>query len=251
MAIAPFLAMTAAEMRNISTFPQKTAWMACHFSPYATGLSNLPKALPPGSLLILDDVTPPHGHDPVLIAQQLLQCTEALGCCGVLLDFQRAACAETEAIAKHLAAALPCPTAVSANYAGDLDCPVFLPVMPPSVPLEAYLSSWKGREIWLEIGLEGELLTLTKQGCEATPLSYLNPEMEGFADKELHCHYTIETNEKAARFTLWRTKEDLEALLEEAEKLGVAGAVGLYQELGRFAPQQSLTCAKGGGTVQP
>jgi len=251
MAIAPFLAMTAAEMRNISTFPQKTAWMACHFSPYATGLSNLPKALPPGSLLILDDVTPPHGHDPVLIAQQLLQCTEALGCYGVLLDFERAACAETEAIAKHLAATLPCPTAVSANYAGDLGCPVFLPVIPPSVPLEAYLSSWKGREIWLEIGLEGELLTLTQQGCEAAPLAYLNPEMEGFADKELHCHYTIETNEKAARFTLWRTKEDLTDLLAEAEALGVTGTVGLYQELHGSAPHQSLPRAKGGGTAQP
>ena len=232
-----YLALTAAELAGCREPPEHMAWMACHFSPYATGLSNLPKALPPGSLLILDDVTPPHGHNPVLIAQQLLQCTEALGCYGVLLDFERAACAETEAIAKHLAATLPCPTAVSANYAGDLDCPVFLPVMPPSVPLEAYLSPWKGREIWLEIGLEGELLTLTQQGCEATPLSYLNPEMEGFADKELHCHYTIETNEKAARFTLWRTSEDIKQLLEEAETLGITAAVGLFQELHRFTGQ--------------
>ena len=52
---------------------------------------------------------------------------------------------------------------------------------------------------------------------------------------QLHCHYTIETNEKAARFTLWRTKEDLEALLEEAEKSGIVGYVGLYQELQRLS----------------
>lgn len=240
MAIAPFLAMTAAEMRNCSAFPQKIAWMACHFSPYGLGLSNLPKELPPGSLLMVDDVTPPHGHDPALIAQQLLQCTEALACCGILLDFQRAACAETGAIAKHLTAALPCPVAVSACYAGDLDCPVFLPVVPPSVPLEAHISPWRGREIWLEIGLEGELLTLTKQGCEATPLPYPNPDKAGFADKELHCRYTVETNEKSAGFTLWRTKEDLEALLEEAEKLGGTGAVGLYQELVTFSRHQKV-----------
>ena len=64
MAIAPFLAMTGAEMRNNSVLPDKIAWMACHFSPYGTGLSNLPKNLPAGSLLMVDDITPPHGHDP-------------------------------------------------------------------------------------------------------------------------------------------------------------------------------------------
>ena len=65
MAITPFLAMTAAEMRNISVCPPKIAWMACHFSPYGLGLSNMPKDLPSNSLLIVDDYTPPSGHDPL------------------------------------------------------------------------------------------------------------------------------------------------------------------------------------------
>ena len=52
MAIAQYLAMTAAEMIGSTFLPQKAAWMACHFSPYSTGLCNLPSALPPGSLLI-------------------------------------------------------------------------------------------------------------------------------------------------------------------------------------------------------
>ena len=60
MAIAPFLAMTAAEMQNSSQLPPKIAWMACHFSPYGLGLSNLPKELPSDSLLMVDDITPPH-----------------------------------------------------------------------------------------------------------------------------------------------------------------------------------------------
>ena len=232
MAIAPFLAMTAAEMRNCSAFPPKIAWMACHFSPYGLGLSNLPKDLPPGSLMIVDDITPPHGHDPDLIAQQLRQCAETFRCSGVLLDFQRIGNDETHAIAKHLTGFLPFPSAVSACYAGDLDCPVFLPPVPPSVPLEEYLSAWKGREIRLETGLEGEMLTLTEQGCTVTPLPCPDPEAQGFADRELHCHYTVETNKNAAGFTLWRTKEDIAALLEEAETLDVAAVVGLYQELG-------------------
>jgi DNA-binding NarL/FixJ family response regulator len=67
----PFLAMTAAEIRNISVFPGKIAWMACHFSPFGLGLSNLPRALPVGSLLMVDDVTPPRRHDPVFIAEQI------------------------------------------------------------------------------------------------------------------------------------------------------------------------------------
>ena len=235
MAIAPFLAMTGAEMRNNSVLPEKIAWMACHFSPYGTGLSNLPKHLPAGSLLMVDDITPPRGHDPVLIAEQLSMCVESLQCCGVLLDFQRAGCDETKVIAKQLTKVLPCPVAVSASYADNLSCPVFLPPVPPSVPLEEHLFPWKGREIWLETGLDGEVLTLTEQGCNVIPLPYPNYEADGFSDAQLHCHYTIETNEKNARFTLWRTKEDLEALLEEAEKSGIVGCVGLYQELQRLS----------------
>ena len=237
MAIAPFLAMTAAEIRNHSVLPPKIAWMACHFSPYGLGLSNLPTELPPGSLLIVDDITPPHGHDSARIAEQLTFCAEAFQCSGILLDFQRQNFPETEALAKHLAEALPCPTAVSESYAHDLDCPVFLPPISPSVALEDHFTPWQGREIWLEIGLWGELLTLTQQGCTVTPLPHPDPNCEGFNDQKLHCHYTIETKENSAGFTLWRNWEDIEKLLEEAETLGVTTAVGLFQELHGFAAQ--------------
>lgn len=231
MAIAPFLAMTAAEIYATSSLPRKIAWMACHFSPYGLGLSNLPKDLPPDSLLIVDDITPPHGHDPLLIAQQLTSYVEALHCCGILLDFQRSGCAETEAIAKQLVETLPCHVAVSECYAGDLDSPVFLPPVPPSVPLEKQLAPWKDREIWLELGLDGETIVLTEKGAETVLLSYPEPQSAGFADETLHCHYSIQTDEKSARFTLWRTKEDLEILLAEAEELGITTVIGLYQEL--------------------
>lgn len=235
MAIVPFLAMTAAEMRCRSAFPEKIAWMACHFSPYGIGLSNLPRELPPGSLLMVDDITPPHGHDPDFIAAQLSACLEDFQCCGVLLDFQRSGCEETRSISAQLAVALPCPVAVSACYADGLDCPVFLPSVPPSVPLETYLAPWQGRDIWLELGLDGELLTLTEQGCQAASLPCPDWEAKGFSEETLHCHYAIETEEASARFTLWRTKEDLEALLEETEKSGIVGCVGLYQELQRLS----------------
>lgn len=231
MAIRPFLAMTAAEMRKNSGFSGKIAWMACHFSPYGLGLSNLPASLPPDSLLILNDRTPIRGHDPQLICRQLSECIAALGCGRLLLDFQRPDCSETKDLTKHLASALPCPVGVTEWYAEDMDCSVFLSPVPPSAPLEEHIVPWVGRDIWLEIALDGEVITLTEEGAQAAPLIHPDPTVQGFADEALHCHYQIQLEDDAAKFTLWRTREDLEALIAEAERLSITAAVGLYQEL--------------------
>ena len=230
MANEPFLAMTAAEIREKSDLPEKIAWMACHFSPYGTGLSNLPRTLPPGSLLILDDITPIRGHDPHRILDQLRECTQALSCSGVLLDFQRPDVAETAALVEVLTKGLPCPVAVSHCYAGAGSFPVFLPPVPPSEPMDAYFAPWAGREVWLELSLEGEEITVTEEGASFTPL--LNPSFseEGFRDTDLCCHYRCIPQDEKIKFLLWRTEEDLEDLLKQAEHFGVTAAVGLYQE---------------------
>ena len=170
MAIRPFLAMTAAEIRGTETLLPKTAWMACHFSPYSTGLSNLPKALPPGSMVILDDITPIHRHDSETIAAQLRPRLDALKCSGVLLDFQRPGYEEAELLAERLSEALPCPVGVSALYGRGLNCPVFLPPAPLDVSLANYLAPWNSREIWLELALDGEIITLTPAGATTAPL---------------------------------------------------------------------------------
>lgn len=231
MAIRPFLAMTAAEIRGTEALPPKTAWMACHFSPYSTGLSNLPKILPPGSMVILDDITPIHGHDAEAIAAQLRPRLEGLECSGVLLDFQRPGYAEAGLLAGRLSEALPCPVGVSALYGRELSCPVFLPPVPPDVILADYLAPWQGREIWLELALGVEAITLTPAGATASPLPPTVQFTGGHGDERLHCHYQIHTDADSARFTLFRTPEDLDALLTEGEALGATRAVGLYQEL--------------------
>ena len=146
------------------------------------------------------------------------------------MDFQRIGCEETRAIAEYLVEVLPCPTVVSEGYARNLNCPVFLPPVPPSVPIEEHLTPWKDREIWLELGLDGEILTLTEAGCEVTPLPHPDLDAQGFVEKKLCCHYQIATNEKSARFTLWRTMEDLNYLLEDIKTHGIIEALGLYQE---------------------
>lgn len=233
MAIEPFLAMTAAEIENSSILPSKICWMACHFSPYGTGLSNLPRSLPEGSLLILNDRTPIHGHDPVQIEQELKSCSDSCAPIALLLDFQRQGCKETAALVRHLLQTLPYPVVVSDIYAGEQECPVFLPPVPPSAGLESHISLWESRDIWLELGLDGEELRLTEEGCTATSLPNFSPPEKFHRDERLHCGYHIEVGEDV-RFTLWRTMDDLRALMAEAEKLGISNFVGLYQELGHF-----------------
>lgn len=229
MAIRPFLAMTAAEIRSISPLPDRIGWMACHFSPYSTGLSNRPKGLPAGSLLIVNDITPIHGHDPEVVAAQLLETVESCGCHGVLLDFQRPDSMETEQMAAFLANALPCPVTVSDLYAGSLSCPVFLSPLPHHIPLKEHIAPWLGREIWLEVAMDAEKILITDSGSTVTPLPYFHDTC-GHRDEALHCHYRVELLEDSARFTFWRSSEDIDTLLEEAESLGITTAVGLYQE---------------------
>ena len=238
MAIRRYFAMTAAEIRGNPLLPPGTAWMACHFSPYGTGLSNLPRDLPPGALLTLNDRTPIHGHDPDRIAGQLAEAVTSLDCWGVLLDFQRPGVEEIAALAGHLAQALPCPVAVSDLYARELNCPVFLSPVPADMALGDYLAPWQGREVWLDLALDGEVITLTEKGAAAAPLLPGTVLEGGQQEETLHCHYQIALSDSDAKFSLWRTAEDLERLLAEAEELGVTTAVGLYQELhGHLIPR--------------
>ncbi len=230
MDIMHYLAMTAAEIGADPPLPPKIAWMACHFSPYSAGLSNCPRQLPPGSLLILNDFSPIHGHSPEAVADRLRECVEAFGCSGVLLDFQRPGNAETAALAQYLAGSLPCPMAVSQPYAGSLTRPVFLPPVPVQTPVPEYLAPWQGREIWLETALDAVKITLTEKGASFAPLPRADSAPGGFRDETLHCRYRITLSDDSAEFLLYRAREDLSPLLQEAGKYGVTTAVGLYQE---------------------
>ena len=230
MDIVHYLAMTAAEIGADPPLPPKIAWMACHFSPYSAGLSNCPRQLPPGSLLILNDFSPIHGHSPEVVADQLRSCVDTLNCSGVLLDFQRPGNAETAALAQYLSGALPCPMAVSQPYAGSLSCPVFLPPVPVQTPAAEYLAPWQGQEIWLETALDAVKITLTEKGASFAPLSQAEASPNDFLDDVLHCRYRINLSQDRAEFLLYRTREDLSPLLQEAGKYGVTTAVGLYQE---------------------
>ena len=233
MAIPLYLAMTTAEFAGCSSFPAKIGWMACHFSPYGTGLSNLPDALPKDSLLIVNDRTPICGHDPELIAKQLTEQIRQYSPAALLLDFQRRNVSETQVLTEHLLTHIACPTAVSECYAAGSDCPVFLPPVPVNKPLSEYIAPWAGREIWLDLAVDAEIITLTAEGAVIAPVVPEESPPLCHREERLHCHYSIETGEDFARFTLWRTKEDVDNLQLAAEALGVHTFVGLRQELGQ------------------
>lgn len=242
MPSALFLAMTAAEFYG--NLPDGTipAWMACHFSPYGTGLSNCPQALPEGSMLIVNDRTPVCGHDPAVVAAQLKQMVTQWGCSRVLLDFQMPGEALTQAIASAVVNALPCPVGVSEPYARDLACPVFLPPLPLHMPLDRHTAPWQGREIWLEAAMDTAVYTVTQEGCLWEPCQ--DAGNYPHTDAQLHCRYHIHTAAEKIVFTLHRDREDLLALMAEGEKIGCF--VGLYQELGssfaQAAAQSTARC---------
>ena len=222
-----FLALTNGEIKK--QFPKKIAYMALHFSPYSTGLSNLPLDLPKNSILLLDDSTEPNNHDPQLVVEQLTQLANELLPVGVLLDFQRPVTEKLTAMADCIVKALPCPVGVTESYARDLDCPVFLSPLLANKALADYIEPWKKQGVYLEIAPEGLEITVTQTGSSTIPIF----PVEGLPleDHRLHCHYQVEVSSEKAVFTICRYKEDLVQLVQEAEDLGILGCIGLYGEL--------------------
>ena len=222
-----FLAVTHREMERFR--PEKTAYMACHFSAGGTGLSNLPMQLPKGSILLLDDSMPVQGHDSKTVSRQLKEITDSFHPSAIILDFQRPRTAEADAMVSVILEDVPCPVAVTPVYAAERRCPVFLPPPPVNQALGTYLQLWLKRGVFLEIAPETVQFTVTKGGCvsQSIPWEHTLP----LADKKLHCHFREEVSPGMVTFTLTRTTEDLADLSREAYALGIWGALGLYREL--------------------
>ena len=226
MPIPLYLAMTGAEFLSSHAPPSHMAWMACHFSPYGTGITNCPTHLPPESMLILNDRMPPSGHDPQQIALQLSDLANDFACAGILLDLELPPTSLSRQIVSAIIQAAPCPVAVSAPYARETDCAVFL-TPPLHIPLSEFLEPWKDREIWLEAALEDAEYSITAQGCRIGPLPCPPPFFPHSAPGA-YSHYHIAIAEDAIHVSFRREQTDWEALAEEAENIRFL--VGLYQQ---------------------
>lgn len=224
------LAMTAQEMGAVGTLPSHIAWLSCHFDPRGTGLTGLPPTLPKASCLILDDSILPSSPDPEQLLGTLSKLVDRWAPSCILLDFQRPWEEALASVATRLQS-LPCPVAPTPAYARTLQGPVFLPPIPPHVLPHHHLAPWKGRQIYLEVALDTSILTVTADGCQITYLPRSDGQAYPHRDPDLHCHYRIDQTDDALRFTLARTPEDIEALLED---LDITAPVALYQEFGHM-----------------
>lgn len=229
MGLPLYLAMTRQEIHT-DPLPERLAYMACHFSTYGNGLCHIPQELPRNSMLILNDRVPIWQHDPHLIARQLEDAARKLSCARVLLDLQRPG-ASYDALIGAVEDTLSCPVGISQAYASSHRLPVLVTPPPPNCSLQTHLDPWVNREIWLEVAAETRVITVTPQGAQTEDGPLLPLDEPAHQDSRLHCRYSIALSSRQAKFTINRDPEDVAALLAEAEKLGVALAVGLYQQL--------------------
>ena len=203
MVLPLYLAMTVSEFRSV---PYPALLML-------TGTEQVP----PGVLPVLTDCFPLDGQ----ALQRICQGQEAL-----LLDFVR----PPTTLLQEIIQGLPCPCGAPLGYTEE--GPVFLPPAPIHIPLDKYLTPYRGREIWLEAALQRQVVTVTVSGATiGPPLPNRNFE-GGFYDEKLCCCFTQEFTEDMAVFTLFDTPKTLAKKLDHAAALGVTRAVGLYQELG-------------------
>lgn len=232
MPMKEYIAMTNAEFSAAQRLPEHLGWMACHFSCYGTGLTNIPRSLPKGAMVIINDRTPVCGHDPKVILEQLLLLWEAVKPDCFLLDFQRPDATESAQIAAHLVRELPCPVGVSAPYAQPLSCPVLLPPPGLTCTVEQHLQPWLGREVWLELATDAQVATVSSQGCSFFTADATPTDAPVFFDQGVCCSYQTVVNDDSVAFYLRREREELGQLAKAAQALGVTRTVGLYQQLG-------------------
>jgi hypothetical protein len=229
-----FLAQTALEFPVSLPEGANKAWMACHFSSYGTGLSNLPVSLPAGSMVIVNDRIPIFGHDPGRVASELLALAERFQISHIFLDFQRPGNKETASVVRAIAEALPCCVGVSEAYAEEAACAVCLGPVPPHLSVADWVSPWEGRKIWLEVAPVCRTYAIGEGGCiwEDVRPGGKFPHW----DEKAKCHYRIEISKDIVRFTLQRGSKELE-LLRNTE--GIECFVGLYQEFAQPEAQDT------------
>ena len=208
MPIPVYLAMTQQEMQLAEHRPEHLALM-----DFCNGIED--------SILILTDRKPWSLQEIRMLVKDHMK---------ILLDFQRTDDENNRMIITELEL-LGLPFCATGIYAEEHNCAVFLPPLPLTSTLAEHIAPWRGRELWLELALDGQRITLTTDGSKEIYIPHAQHHQKSHADSKLHCHYHIRTTETAAEFTLWRCKEDIIALLEEAESLGIRLAVGLWQEL--------------------
>lgn len=162
----------------------------------------------------------------MIIASQMAQMVSQWDCAGILLDLQHPGQAETAQIVREICQTALCPVAVTEYYCQESDCAVFL-TPPLHIPLAEFLAPWQDREVWLEAAPEEAEFVITQQGCRICPLPCPPAEFPHSA-ADAFSRYHIAVEKDAIRFSLRRSREDVEAMRNVAENIRCL--VGLYQQ---------------------
>lgn len=233
MPISIYEAVTAGDCFERNALPAHAAWMAAHFSAVGTGVTNLPQRLPVGSLFMLDDQIPWQNHDAERICQELLQAVAELACSGILLDFEREPCQQTQAFCTLLCTycrQYSIPLGMPPSYGLKLPAALFLPPLPCWPGPETVLQPFSGRELWLdaaESGCVAEIGRKSVQFFSEDPI-VLQAQAEGHAvfwHGGLCCQYYSNQINDRIRIALYDTRQTMEQKLDACAKLGVTVAV--------------------------
>ena len=226
-----YLAMTAQEL-SIYQNPALTAYMACHFSPYGSGLADLPESIPEGAMVILNDRIPMLHHDCHLIASQLA----SLSCESILLDLQNTQPQKANALIDAILQAVRVPEGVSEQYAAEHPCAVFLPARDADLDPFKACEAWPDREIWMDLSPGFVTYRIDYHGSQRTrECMFMDTPIH--PDSGLLCHYSSMMTEAEAMFSLYRTWEDIAGILEKGKKMGVTRGIGLFREWQSFFPE--------------
>lgn len=237
MSIPLFLAMTASEFLQDGEKPQNLAWMSAHFSPSDSGLSNLPPALPTGSILILDDQIPWADHDMERVCQELTHVLLRDKAYGLLLDFEREPCEQTLLLARAAAQCcreIGCAIAMPEAYRGDTEGACFLPPLPCTVPVDN--AKLPHGPLWLDAAPTAAVARIGSEGVSLTPADPLELSARGknrsvFFDDSLGSFYYSRQADKEVEVFLYDTPETIEKKLE---RLPIALAIAAWRESRAF-----------------
>lgn len=219
MPIPLFLAMTATEFSFSQKKPEHLAWMSVHFSQSGRGLSNLPPMLPSGSIIILDDQTPWDNHDLEQVCQRMTGLLLRDRAYGLLLDFEREPCPETQSLARALSQCcreIGCGIAMPQSYLTE-NGSCFCPPLPCTTTWSA--ASFPQGPVWLDVTPTAAVATIGSDRVAVTPADLWECNAHAktcatFRDPSLGCFYYSRQAGTEIKVSLFDTPETVYGKLQ-------------------------------------
>lgn len=233
MSIPLFLAMTSSEFSTCTQPPHSIAWLALHFSMSGPGLSNRPRRLPPGSLLILDDRSPWADHSIEVVCKELVALLLDCQAYGLLLDFERPPTEATLLLVQALCqccSELNVPLAAPSAYLKRCNAIHFI----SPIPFQQMPDKSDSVTFWLDASPAALEVLITEGNAVSreifVPSSEVIAAEHCFYSEILRCHYFSKAVPGGICLTLFRTAKSIRQMLSCEQAAPFQLAVGLWKE---------------------